>query len=216
MKFTPKGGRLTIKTAATKPMVELRVAITDTGMGIDAETLPKIFNAFEQGGANADWADSGWASPSARRWSKRTMANIVAESGGRGSGIDHFGFFRWPKRSPADSSSAPSPRRSRENRMRILLVEDHEDTNRSLTKSAAPARLSRPAGARLFMPRSKHAAKEQFDVLVSDIGLPDGTGIDLMPEAQRRIDQSPESRSPDSGWKTTCAKSRRGFFPSPD
>ena len=63
--------------------------------------------------------------------------------------------------------------------MRILLVEDHEDTNRSLTH------LLRRRGYEVQAARSvesalKLAENERFDVLVSDIGLPDGSGIDLM------------------------------------
>ena len=63
--------------------------------------------------------------------------------------------------------------------MRVLLVEDHEDTNRSLTK------LLRRCGYYVQAAHSvesalKLAANEQFDVLVSDIGLPDGSGNDLM------------------------------------
>ena len=47
VKFTPEGGRLGIRTANADG--ELRVEVSDSGMGIDAEVLPKIFNAFEQG-----------------------------------------------------------------------------------------------------------------------------------------------------------------------
>src|SRR4051812_44126266 len=47
VKFTPEGGRLDIRTKNLDG--ELWVEVADTGMGIDAETLPKIFNAFEQG-----------------------------------------------------------------------------------------------------------------------------------------------------------------------
>ena len=63
--------------------------------------------------------------------------------------------------------------------MRILLVEDHEDTNKSLTK------LLRRRGYYVQSAVSVQSAldaadNEQFDVLISDLGLPDGSGIDLM------------------------------------
>ena len=63
--------------------------------------------------------------------------------------------------------------------MRILLVEDHEDTNRSLT------RLLRRRGYQVQSATSLQSAlelsaKEEFDVLISDLGLPDGSGIELM------------------------------------
>ena len=47
VKFTPEGGRLGISTGNENG--QFRVEVSDNGMGIDAETLPKIFNAFEQG-----------------------------------------------------------------------------------------------------------------------------------------------------------------------
>ena len=47
VKFTPEGGRLQIRTGNDDG--QLRVEISDSGMGIDAETLSKIFNAFDQG-----------------------------------------------------------------------------------------------------------------------------------------------------------------------
>jgi CheY-like chemotaxis protein len=63
--------------------------------------------------------------------------------------------------------------------MRILLVEDHEDTNRSLTN------LLRRRGYHVQSALNVRSAldlseKEQFDVLVSDLALPDGSGIELM------------------------------------
>src|SRR3954453_5412779 len=47
VKFTPEGGRLKVRTQDMDG--ELQVEVSDSGIGIDAETLPKIFNAFEQG-----------------------------------------------------------------------------------------------------------------------------------------------------------------------
>jgi two-component system CheB/CheR fusion protein len=63
--------------------------------------------------------------------------------------------------------------------MRILLVEDHEDTNRSLTN------LLRRRGYHVQSALNVESAlnlsaNEQFDVLISDLALPDGSGIDLM------------------------------------
>ena len=76
---------------------------------------------------------------------------------------------------------APGERKS----LRILLVEDHEDTNRSLTQ------LLRRRGYYVhpafdIAKAVEAAAKEEFDVLVSDIGLPDGTGVELMERLRSR------------------------------
>ena len=63
--------------------------------------------------------------------------------------------------------------------MRILLVEDHEDTNRSLT-SLPRRRGYQVKSALTFQAALELSAKEEFDVLISDLGLPDGSGIDLI------------------------------------
>ena len=63
--------------------------------------------------------------------------------------------------------------------MRTLLVEDHEDTNRSLT-NLLRRRGYHVHSALNFQSALELSEKEDFDVLVSDLGLPDGNGIDLM------------------------------------
>jgi CheY-like chemotaxis protein len=77
--------------------------------------------------------------------------------------------------SAASVPSLPTARKS----MRVLLVEDHEDTNRSLT-SLLRRRGYEVQAARSVQSALELAANERFDVLVSDIGLPDGSGIELM------------------------------------
>jgi CheY-like chemotaxis protein len=67
--------------------------------------------------------------------------------------------------------------------LRILLVEDHEDSNRSLTN------LLQRRGYHVQSALNFHSAldlseKEEFDVLISDLALPDGSGIDLMQRLQ--------------------------------
>ncbi|MDB5033080.1 MAG: putative histidine kinase, hybrid [Chlorobi bacterium] len=47
IKFTPEGGRISVTTGATEG--RLCVAIRDTGIGIEPDVLPRIFNPFEQG-----------------------------------------------------------------------------------------------------------------------------------------------------------------------
>ena len=49
IKFTPEGGEITIRTSNPGGNGRLRVEVEDNGMGIPAETLPRVFDAFEQG-----------------------------------------------------------------------------------------------------------------------------------------------------------------------
>jgi signal transduction histidine kinase/response regulator RpfG family c-di-GMP phosphodiesterase len=176
VKFTPKGGRLEIRTGNTDG--QLRVQVSDTGMGIDAETLPKIFNAFEQGD-RMQLGGLGLGLAISKALVETHSGSLVAESPGKNQGATFTAMFPVSAHNAGASKNAipslPAARKS----MRILLVEDHEDTNRSLTQ------LLRRRGYHVQAAHSvesalEAAAHERFDVLISDIGLPDGSGIDLM------------------------------------
>jgi CheY-like chemotaxis protein len=104
---------------------------------------------------------------------------ITAESAGRGKGATFTAYFPLAERTDAQVIRSVPLSDSARKSMRILLVEDHEDTNRSLTN------LLRRRGYHVQSANSvssalQSAAEESFDLLISDIGLPDGTGIELM------------------------------------
>jgi signal transduction histidine kinase/DNA-binding response OmpR family regulator len=176
VKFTPEGGRLGIRTDNFDG--QLRVEVSDSGMGIDAETLPKIFNAFEQGDRTR-LGGLGLGLAISKALVETHNGKLTAESAGRNQGATFTATFPVAENHAGSSAvSVPAPPAARKT-MRVLLVEDHEDTNRSLTN------LLRRRGYQVHSARSVQsaldlAANERFDVLVSDIGLPDGSGIDLM------------------------------------
>jgi signal transduction histidine kinase/response regulator RpfG family c-di-GMP phosphodiesterase len=176
VKFTPEGGRLGIRTANDEG--QLRVQISDSGMGIDAETLPKIFNAFEQG-ERTRLGGLGLGLAISKALVETHKGQLIGESAGKNQGATFTASFPLAKNhsgaSAANPPSSPAARKS----MRVLLVEDHEDTNRSLT-SLLRRRGYLVQAARSVQGALELAAKERFDVLVSDIGLPDGSGIDVM------------------------------------
>jgi signal transduction histidine kinase/response regulator RpfG family c-di-GMP phosphodiesterase len=176
VKFTPEGGRLEILTRNDDG--QLRVEVSDSGMGIDVETLPKIFDAFEQGG-RTQLGGLGLGLAISKALVETHSGKLTAESAGRDQGATFTAVFPLAEHDAGASKDAlpsvPVPRKS----MRVLLVDDHEDTNRSLTQ------LLRRRGYHVQPAHSvqsalEAAARERFDVLVSDIGLPDGSGIDLM------------------------------------
>src|SRR5205823_11335524 len=111
---------------------QLRVHIADTGLGIDRESLPKIFNAFEQGG-RTELGGLGLGLAISKALVEAHAGTITAESAGRNSGSTFT--LRFPTCENAEAKVAPtlSPKTPKREAMRILLVEDHEDTNRSLT-----------------------------------------------------------------------------------
>lgn len=176
VKFTPEGGRLGVRTANDHG--QLRVEISDSGLGIDGETLPKIFNAFEQG-ERTRLGGLGLGLAISKALVETHNGKLTAESAGRGQGSTFTAIFPVAENHAGVSAesipSSPAARKS----VRVLLVEDHEDTNRSLT-SLLRRRGYHVQAARSVQSALELAANERFDVLVSDIGLPDGSGIDLM------------------------------------
>ncbi|HEX5177502.1 MAG TPA: ATP-binding protein, partial [Chthoniobacteraceae bacterium] len=187
VKFTPEGGELTISTA-DEPGEELRVAISDNGAGLEAELVPRIFNAFEQG-SRPGYGGLGLGLAITKALVQLHGGSISASSEGPEKGATFE--LRFPT---ADPPSAPAPdlqgrsgaapRRS----YRLLIVEDHADTQHSLT------RLLERRGYEVRAVDGIGTALEAsqafpFDVLISDMGLPDGTGIDLIQRlsTERRI-----------------------------
>jgi signal transduction histidine kinase/CheY-like chemotaxis protein len=177
VKFTPPNGQITITTANDSDE-KLRVEIADTGMGIEPEALPKIFDAFEQGG-RTQLGGLGLGLAISKTLVEAHKGNITAQSGGRNKGAKFSLVFPTCEKVEAQIAPALSPTFAERQPMRILLVEDHEDTNRSLT-SLLRRRGYHVQSALTFQSALELGAKEKFDVLISDLGLPDGSGIDLI------------------------------------
>jgi signal transduction histidine kinase/DNA-binding response OmpR family regulator len=179
VKFTSTEGRVSVATE-NLPNGTLEISVADSGIGIDPEALPRIFDAFEQGD-HGRFGGVGLGLAISKTLAELHCGTISAESNGVGLGA------KFTLRLPAyvangatatpteDTTSTVAERHS----ARILLVEDHEDTNRSLT------RLLRRRGYEVLSASNVESALElgrskAFDVLVSDMSLPDGSGLDVM------------------------------------
>ncbi|MDB6068852.1 MAG: DNA-binding response regulator, OmpR family, containings and winged-helix, partial [Verrucomicrobiales bacterium] len=145
VKFTPPGGRVMVRTmdvpATPDSPAGLRLEIEDTGMGITPELLDSIFNPFEQesrlGGHSPGGLGLGLAI--ARSLVALHHGTLRAQSAGPGQGATFIMEcasrlpFAGPAAGPAEAADAerallPEPP------MRLLLVEDHEETLDALTK----------------------------------------------------------------------------------
>ena len=177
VKFTPKNGEVFISTSNNADG-QLRLEVADTGVGIEATALPKIFDAFEQGG-RTKLGGLGLGLAISKTLAEAHGGTITAESAGRDRGAKFTVTFptsaKVDERTAAPVLTAMPQRKSK----RILLVEDHDDTNRSLTN------LLRLRGYHVQSANNVQSAVElsssdEFDVLISDLGLPDGTGIDVI------------------------------------
>jgi signal transduction histidine kinase len=176
VKFTPNGGKLSIRTANNDG--QLRVEVEDSGCGIDGDVLAKVFYPFEQGG-RTDLGGLGLGLAISKALVEAHQGAITAESRGRNQGAKFTTLFPTCESNVAPQSvDTPRPSSARKS-VRLLLVEDHEDTNRSLTQ------MLRRRGYEVHPAYDVRSALDlatamQFDVLVSDIGLPDGSGTELL------------------------------------
>jgi HAMP domain-containing protein/signal transduction histidine kinase len=177
VKFTSPNGQITI-TTANDPGEKLCVEIADTGMGIEPEALPKIFDAFEQGGRTQS-GGLGLGLAISKTLVEAHKGTITAQSAGLNKGSKFALVFPTSEKAEAQITPPLSPIFAERQPMRILLVEDHEDTNRSLT-NLLRRRGYHVQSALTFESALELSAKEKFDVLISDLGLPDGSGIDLI------------------------------------
>lgn len=184
-KFTPEGGDIHVSVCKLETG-QVRIQVRDTGIGIAAEALPKIFNAFEQGGASItrQFGGMGLGLAISKALVEMHQGSIRAESGGPGAGSS-FTVELGTVAAGQDAGAAPRlPPRGTATSLRVLVVDDHADTAQFLSI------LLRGAGYRVTSAATAAAAlelagKEPFDVLVSDIGLPDATGYELMQAVQR-------------------------------
>ncbi len=195
IKFTPPGGTITVGTASDGE--HIHVSVTDTGIGIESGALDRIFRVFEQESleVSRQFGGMGVGLALSRTIIDAHGGTIRAQSAGRGRGSTFTITLPLTSETVA-AAEAPSGRSFGEGdrtnaALRVLLVEDHEDTARSMSQLLARQGWHvRTADSVAGALRS--AEVEPFDVLVSDIGLPDGTGLDLMRQLAGRSAKTPK------------------------
>jgi len=191
-KFTPEGGALTVSSrrepAAAPGTDWLVVEISDTGIGIEEDTMVHIFDAFDQGspGTTSRFGGLGLGLAICKTIVEMHGGSLDVFSAGRNRGST------FTVRLPATEPPAATPKEAVPNQHpepraagspHILLIEDHVDT------AEAMAELLRGLGYEITVAGSVSAALaaaescqsgQRIDLVVSDLGLPDGNGLDLM------------------------------------
>ncbi|MDQ6809239.1 MAG: ATP-binding protein [Verrucomicrobiota bacterium] len=183
VKFTPPGGQIKIETRNDDPQ-QIIVRISDTGIGIAPELMPRIFDAFEQGGREmtSRFGGLGLGLAISRRVVNLHQGTLEAESAGEDRGSTFVVTLKAMATSLLDHSSAYTPEpASSTGAMRVLLVEDHADTAGVLRRMLTQTGYTVTHASNLAEARHA-AAQDGFDLLISDLALPDGSGLDLMRE----------------------------------
>jgi signal transduction histidine kinase len=197
VKFTPPCGMVTVETDTIAANGNYVARITDTGIGMTSQELGRAFDAFSQGdhattaGAHR-FGGLGLGLAISRMLVELHHGSIRATSTGRNRGavfeID-LPLAPAPERANGSASPAHAPFVSEPSlpprRRRILLVEDHAATCEALQHLLVRRNYDVVSASCLTDARAI-AAREDFDILISDIGLPDGSGCDLMSELRDR------------------------------
>ncbi|MGV3531422.1 MAG: response regulator, partial [Chthoniobacteraceae bacterium] len=186
IKFSKTGQQVCVKTSNVHPAV-LQVDVIDTGVGLDPAQLKRIFKAFEQphDAAGHRFGGLGMGLFISQAIAAQHGTNIQAISKGRDCGAT-FRLELRTTNAPQEASEEEALSTTLTRRgLRILLVEDHDNTRqvltRLLTKSGHEVKAAENVQTAMEL-----AEEHEFDLIISDLGLPDGSGLELMPELKQR------------------------------
>jgi PAS domain S-box-containing protein len=221
VKFTPRGGTVTIRTSnAGGPGGRVEVSVSDTGIGIAPAALSRIFTAFEQGGLEVTrkFGGLGLGLTIATALAEMHDGTLRAESPGEGRGATFTLSLPTRSAGPVGGAAAavPAPAARDGRPLRVLLVEDNRDTadvlRRLLERLGHRVRLAATRADAESVIRGGHADDaDGFDLLISDIGLPDGTGHDVV-RALRERRRTPAVALTGYGMEHDVARSREAGF----
>ncbi|MBC8026614.1 MAG: response regulator [Steroidobacteraceae bacterium] len=178
-KYTPPGGRIQLAAEVEGPILVVRVS--DTGIGIPAEMLPRVFEMFMQVGRSIDHSQGGLGIglTLVRRLLEMHGGSVIAESGGPNQGCTFVVQLPLAERADAPATiAAPTVTQSAR---RILIVDDNTDAAESLailldleghTTLVAHDGESALVAAAEFCP----------DTVFLDIGMPGMNGYDTARE----------------------------------
>lgn len=194
IKFTPRGGIVDVDLTCVE---SARLTVRDTGEGIDPEFLPYVFDRFRQAEASISRKQGGLGLGLAvvRHLVELHGGAIAAESQGLGRGAV-FTVELPIAQERRDPARAEERKREVERRrirsgvvrldgLHVLLVEDDDDSRKLL------GTMLKRYGARVTSTKSAKEALSVFegelpDVMVSDIGMPDEDGYELMRKVRAR------------------------------
>jgi PAS domain S-box-containing protein len=192
VKFTSAGGH--VRASLAREADSVVITIVDTGIGIEPALLPHIFDRFRQADSTITRRHGGLGLglAIARHLAELHGGHVTAESAGAGRGSTFT--IRLPLASaggrrgqgePVAPALAGRGGGTLLAGVRVLLVEDHHDTAELLRavlgSQGAAVSLAKSLAEALAM-----LNETEFDVLVTDIGMPDGNGYELLERLRER------------------------------
>jgi signal transduction histidine kinase/ActR/RegA family two-component response regulator len=180
IKFSPTGSQVQVKCELNDS--EVIVRIVDQGQGISAEFLPHVFERFRQADASRTRAYGGLGLGLALVKSFVVAHGGVIEAASEGERKGSVFVIKLPRdgsrRGNGEEVQKSDPGK-RENRARVLIVEDQPDTLEMLAahfRARGYETLSCDSAAEAI----EVAEREHFDILISDIAMPTMDGLELI------------------------------------
>lgn len=196
VKFTPNGGRVEIRCQRINSHIE--ITVSDNGKGIDAKLLPVIFDRFRQGesGTSRQHGGMGLGLSIVRHLVELHGGIVTAHSEGAGKGAEFrmelpvsiaslLGEAGAPSRVHPTADGSPSGTSPSLAGLRILVVDDEADAREMISTIVGQAGAEVAAAANV--PQALDLIEQwRPDVLISDIGMPDEDGFDLIRKVRAR------------------------------
>jgi CheY-like chemotaxis protein len=188
IKFTPSGGSVRAFVIDKRDQAELLV--TDTGEGIDPSFLPLVFQRFQQGTGKPHQGGLGLGLSIVKELVELHGGTIEAASGGKGRGSEFKVILPklYMHAVAKEDSSAQSPRASSSSNAlegkRILIVDDDLEA-RALVESVLSREGAETIAAASAVEAQRHLGTFRPNVLISDLGMPDVDGFELIKAVRR-------------------------------
>ncbi|HWL50912.1 MAG TPA: PAS domain S-box protein [Chthoniobacteraceae bacterium] len=213
VKFTPTGGSIIFRSR-NSVQGSVEVEVEDSGIGIEPDLLHKVFNAFEQGESmrGRRFGGLGLGLAITKNLVEAHGGTIGVQSRGRDLGTTFLVTLTTvtPPATASDDVTNDAEEADATSGLRILLAEDNHDTGtlmrRILERRGYQVDLVTGVEEALT-----HAKRQVYDLLISDIGLPDGSGLELI-ERIRHIRPVPGIAMSGFGMDDDIRRSREAGF----
>jgi len=192
VKFTPRDGTISVAVKIDHGTDTVAVSVTDSGIGLSAAEIERIYDAFAQGdhatpGGAHRFGGLGLGLTISKTLVELHGGRLVARSAGPGEGatfiveLPLLAGGEVVARPAASVNGSKAPFAAGQSRQKVLLVEDHDPSRAALAILLKSRHYDVSLAGSVAAARSL-IANERFDFLISDIGLPDGNGFELMRE----------------------------------
>jgi PAS domain S-box-containing protein len=187
IKFTPEHGIISIESKNLDG--EIMMKVSDTGIGMDSETVERIFRPFTQGMPNIarKYGGLGLGLTIARALTETFTGNLSAWSAGPGKGTT-FTVELPVAQAKQETQSGPSINGHVRKHIdaRLLVIDDHPDARSALSE------LLRQRGYNVHAAENLHEAvdlvgRNDYDLILCDIQLEGESGWDLIPLLPRQV-----------------------------